>query len=77
MDPISQTVLTLVCMLGTFFWGKVRGFNHGALWAFDRVLDEIEADSFVIDEENDCLTFHKNGRKFSAKKAWTNEEDIL
>jgi hypothetical protein len=75
MDPISQTILTLVLMLATFFWGKMKGFNHGAIWAFDKVLDEIEADSYSIDTDNDCLRFFKRGAEFSAKKAWSDEKD--
>jgi len=75
MDPVSQTLLTLGCMFAAFLWGKVNGFNRGAIWAFDRVLDEIEADAYSIDEDNEKLSFFKRGRKFSAKRGWSNDED--
>lgn len=76
MDPITQTLLTIGCMFGAFIWGKLSGFSRGALWAFDRVLEELQADGYEIDQERDTLKFYKKGKEFSARGAWLRDEDV-
>jgi len=74
MDPYWQTIVTVVCMLAAFFWGKSNGFKLGAVYALDLIMETIEADSFVIDLNDETVDFFKEGKHFSAKRAWTNDE---
>ena len=31
MTPVTQTLITLICMVGAYIWGTKRGFNDGIL----------------------------------------------
>lgn len=78
MDPISQTILTLVCMIGAFFWGLKQGTVKGAQATWEIVIDAFNAIHIDWNEETNELTFTREGnlsKTFKSSEAWKNESN--
>lgn len=75
MDPIYQTILTLVCMLGAFFWGQHRGVIIGSEVTWNLIIESFDATHIDWDEEtNEMVFFNKHDKKFKSTEAFYNSQ---
>lgn len=75
MDPITQTILTVTCMLITYFWGLKQGTIKGAQSTWEVVIEAFNAIYIDWDEEDSILTFTNAddlSKKFKSSEAWKN-----
>jgi|DEB0MinimDraft_3_1074331.scaffolds.fasta_scaffold50391_3 hypothetical protein len=73
MEPISQTVLTIICMLATWFWGNKQGAVGGSQHTWSIVIDAFDATHIEWQEENNELVFtNEYGKTFKASEVFKN-----
>ena len=54
MTSIEQTLLTLVCMTGAWFWGMRQGKEQGIIEGIGQAVDHLYQKGMIeLDEENE------------------------
>ena len=54
MTPIEQTILTVVCMIGAWFWGMRQGKEQGIIEGIGQAVDHLyEKGMIELDGENE------------------------
>ena len=53
MTPIEQAILTLVCMLGAWFWGLRQGREQGIVQGIGEAVDHLYQKGMIELEEGE------------------------
>lgn len=57
MDPLTQTIFTLFCMLGAYIWGRKTGLTNGSVITWTIVLNSFKAAYIELDEDKKEIIF--------------------
>lgn len=58
MDPVTQTLFTLILMLASYIVGSNQGFGKGQVQGLVRLCEVIEAEGIEIDEEDGTVVIY-------------------
>ena len=62
MDPVTQTLFTLILMLASYIVGTNHGFSKGRVEGLVRLCELIDAEGIEIDEqEGTVVIFYRDG----------------
>jgi hypothetical protein len=58
MDPVTQTLFTIILMLASYIVGSNQGFSKGQVQGLVRLCEVIEAEGIEIDEEDGTVVIY-------------------
>jgi hypothetical protein len=79
MDPIYQTLLTMGCMLGSFYWGLKQGAIKGSQHTWEIVIEAFNAIYVDWNDDDNVITFTNAddmSKKFKSSEAWKSGKDL-
>jgi len=66
MDPIYQTLLTLACMLATYFWGKYKGASAIG----DEIIELLGCKEIHVLDDGRVYFIDKHGNRRTPEEAF-------
>ena len=68
MTPIEQAILTLVCMLGAWFWGLRQGREQGIVQGIGEAVDHLYQNGLIELDGEDWTYLEIGGTNIRIKK---------
>ena len=68
MTPIEQAILTLVCMLGAWFWGLRQGREQGIVQGIGEAVDHLYQNGLIELDGEDWTYLEIGGTNIRLKE---------